>query len=248
MDSCVTVINDLVATYSTKTNDFSVYNINVLMLANSHFGQLIDLETWKKEKISIYRPNPVEAIKVQMSAAETDQFPSLITEFKALPNEIAYYSELSLTAIRNFNNGHMKEAVVNRQISIEVFCAYLLKYKYFKDGGDPEVVLEKLKRKGISSMIKSDFPEFLGGSGFLNVEGTPYYLWLENCYLLRNKIIHNGYIPNPADVDLCMSACDTFIHFILHRIKVNKKKYPELIVQSPNKNFTVPEGMEKYFN
>ncbi len=246
---CITILNDFALTFSLKYNDFGVYRINPLMLRKFHNAQIVNLENWETEMVAIITPDILHRKREEISRSEASNFPVAVKAYKANNPLFLFYQELSLRSIRNLNEGNLREALVNRQTSIEVFFSNILKFKYGYDGGDSNMVNELIKSKGIAHAISSNMPEFLGGAGFNNTDGTPFRNWKIHCYELRNKVIHNGHNPSFIETNSAFESCNVFIHYTLFRIKMKKKKYPGMhhIVPLNNATFKVPEQMKKFF-
>lgn len=81
----------------------------------------------------------------------------------------------------------------------------------------------KLEDISFMRRIKVEMQKVLGGNWDITKSGKPLHEWYENSYLLRNKIVHGGYMPEMNEVFKSMNASYDFINYVIDLM--NKSKY-----------------------
>ncbi|MGQ3384663.1 hypothetical protein [Glutamicibacter sp. TV12E] len=77
----------------------------------------------------------------------------------------------------------------------------------------------------LTKRIKSNYNPLLGGEPW-SIDDGVIGEWYKNCYLLRHRAIHGGYLPKFQE---CLDSLDSsriLVSFVLDALTKNKKKYP----------------------
>lgn len=77
-------------------------------------------------------------------------------------------------------------------------------------------------------IVKSELPKYLGGKWDISKEGTEICNWNNDTYLLRNRVVHAGIIPNFHETDNAIASANALRLYIVGLIYENKNKYPKL--------------------
>lgn len=126
-----------------------------------------------------------------------------------------------------FAKGSTIESLIKMNTSIEVLLTQIL-VLYWVNEEKLEIneITKKIDATSFKKRITVELPKVLGGTWDLTKKGKPLYDWHENSYLLRNRIVHGGYIPEMKEVNDYQSSCYKFINYVIDLM--NKSKYEYL--------------------
>lgn len=227
-DLMIKNLNLIIISYLIVTKDVSCYQITKEMLAPICMMQIINVIQWQKLWSGIFLTHKnVEFVKKALNETEVFKIFQQAHNIKNNFNPFVLSEELLLNSIRNFNEGHYKEAVFYIQSSIETFLKTLL-VKLLEIEQLTELAIDqKLEKPNFMGMVKKEFNTRLGGIWDINNINSEIGKWHNYTYKLRNKIVHSGYMPNFDETNTAISFGINFINYIKDLIKKNKN--PDLL-------------------
>jgi hypothetical protein len=123
--------------------------------------------------------------------------------------------------------GDAANAIVSFQIAAETL-AYELWALLLADEGlsEAEVQARRDEETPFASLLKREFANRLGGSWDLTRTNTPVGRYWNQLYLLRNRIIHAGYLPHDGDAEQAEQAFNALDEFLNDRLQEKKSVFP----------------------
>ena len=125
------------------------------------------------------------------------------------------------------SKGSTVESLIKMNTSIEVLLTQILAL-YWANEEDLEidVITKKIDDVPFKKKITVELPKILGGTWDITKKGKPLNEWYESSYLLRNRIVHGGYMPKMEEVYNSQRCCYNFINYVIDLM--NKSKYEYL--------------------
>jgi hypothetical protein len=123
--------------------------------------------------------------------------------------------------------GDAADAVVSFQIAAETL-AYELWALLLADEGLSEAEVQARRDEEIpfASLLKRELANRLGGSWDLTRTNTPVGRYWHELYLLRNRIIHAGYLPHDGDAEQAEQAFNALDGFLNDRLQTKTSDFP----------------------
>jgi hypothetical protein len=190
--------------------------------------RIINPDSWEIDKVLMLLNQNAPFDKPTISLVETQAVVNYANVLKQNWNPFMLSSELIVNADRNLANGQYREAVIIIQSGFESFIMNLAHELYKSEGLASTDLESKLKEKGFTGFLKSEFHNRLGGNWKMSDESMQIGQWYAVCYMLRNKVVHTGYMPTFDETEQAFIACKNFIQEIIAFVKNNQKKYPNI--------------------
>ncbi len=123
--------------------------------------------------------------------------------------------------------GDAADSIVSFQIAAETL-AYELWALLLLDEGltQSEVQARRDEDVPFASLLKRELASRLGGAWDVTQTSTDVGCYWHSLYLLRNRVIHAGYLPHGGDAEQAERAFVRFDRFLNDRLQATKKKYP----------------------
>lgn len=123
--------------------------------------------------------------------------------------------------------GQTLGSLIEMNTAIEVLLTQILVlYWSAEEKLNIEDIEKRLEDFSFMKRIKVEIPKVLGGNWDITKIKKPLHEWYENSYLLRNRIVHGGYMPEMNEVFKSMNASYDFINYVIDLM--NKSKYEYL--------------------
>jgi len=122
--------------------------------------------------------------------------------------------------------GDTANAVILRQLSIEILLDVLLAMLAWEGGATPEDAAEQLFALPLTRRLRDAFPRRLGGSWAVD-RSTEAGQWFAGLYALRGRVIHGGYVPSREEARAAMQGASAFEEFIRARLAARASTFPE---------------------
>jgi hypothetical protein len=122
--------------------------------------------------------------------------------------------------------GDTANAVILRQLSIEILLDVLLAMLAWEEGVTPGDAAEQLFALPLTRRLRTAFPPRLGGSWALD-RPTETGQWFAGLYALRGRVVHGGYVPSREEARGAMQGASTFEEFIRARVAARASTFPE---------------------
>ncbi|HOJ41843.1 MAG TPA: hypothetical protein PK577_03525 [Candidatus Syntrophosphaera thermopropionivorans] len=227
-DICLELLNYLVVSYQITYKDPTVYRITLPMLEPCCICRLIDPSSWKTDNVLLPLNYNIPYEKSVVSDAEASTVVHYANVLKQNWNPFMLSAELIVGADRNIAVGQYREAIINIQSGFESFIM-ILAQEIYKDEGKSLADLEaRFINNGLIHILKSEFHNRLGGHWDITDASTAIGQWYAECYMLRNKVVHTGYMPTHDETQQAFFVCENFIQEIIASLKNNQKKYPDI--------------------
>ena len=148
--------------------------------------------------------------------------------FRRRNNPFIKFRELYNLAHSKFHDEKYEESILWAQIGIENFLQNLM-ILFLEKEGLPEIdITERLERGSVKQVVRAELHTRLGGNWNLESTDSPAASWYHGLYTIRNKIVHRGYFPSQFEARIALTCGSNFISYCLERIKLNRRKFPEL--------------------
>lgn len=227
-DLCVEKLNFFITSYLITTKDISVHQVTIKMFEIASTFRFINTSNWNyKTGLFLFHGNAPYK-KEELSLDKTHKIIWYANVINQEWNPFILPEELMLNAKRSFNEGLNKEAIIYSQTAFETFLRTLLTEFYKEEGKTIEELTQTYNDFGFMGVLKREFHPRIGGRWDVSDESTDLGIWHRDCYSLRNRIIHSGFIPNHEQISLAIGATDHMISSILERTNLKKKKYPKV--------------------
>lgn len=126
--------------------------------------------------------------------------------------------------------GDAADAVVSFQIAAETLSYELWALLLADEGlSEAEVQARRDAEVPFASLLKREFASRLGGSWDLTRTNTPVGRYWNELYLLRNRIIHAGYLPHDGDAERAEQAFNALDDFLNDRLQKKESDYPRAL-------------------
>lgn len=168
---------------------------------------MLHLDTFEYIDIHKFSRHKMDKLAGLVDVADSDKF-----------RQALYFQR---RAVIDYNNKIYFEAVIKLQTYVEMFMFQL---------GELIMIHKKYDKQKISNIQKGQFKNLVtdhlkpffernGLSFGLETEGFELYDYWHDCYLLRNKIVHEGYIPSESEASRAFDVATTLISKCLKTIK-----------------------------
>ncbi|MFA7029387.1 MAG: hypothetical protein WC179_03830 [Candidatus Cloacimonadaceae bacterium] len=227
-DICLELLNYLVVSYQITYKDHTVYRVTLPMLEPCCICRLIDPSSWKTDNQLFLLNYNIPYEKSIVSNTEAAAVVHYANVLKQNWNPFMLSSELIVLADRNIATGQYRESVINIQSGFESFIMILAQELYKSEGKSLADLEARFIKNGLTHILKSEFHNRLGGHWDITDESKPIGQWYTVCYMLRNKVVHTGYMPTLDETEQAFIACKNFIQEVIASLKNNQKKYPDI--------------------
>ncbi|MDE1550068.1 hypothetical protein, partial [Jeotgalibaca caeni] len=228
-DKLIDNLNTIVISYMIATKDDESHYLTKEMLPSHVVVSTTDLNTWESNRGLFLLHENVPYKKGLLTEEEIREIIRMQVVATYELNPFVTGEKYVLFAKRYMKQGFYQEAVLYAQVSVEVFIRQLFKELLIEaDNKLDEEVTQILEDTSFMSIIKSKLPHYLGGNWNIKNETTAVGKWYKNTYLLRNRAIHVGKIPDFSESSEALHDAIEFRQFVLERVVANKRKYPTL--------------------
>jgi hypothetical protein len=126
--------------------------------------------------------------------------------------------------------GDRADGVVNLQTAVESMLYDLLRGLLIDEGTTFDEITSALAGElTFKRLLTSKVAERLGGSWDVTKDGVVGEYW-SHLYLLRNRVVHTGYLPGDREADLAQQSFLDFREFISERLHERSFKYPRTLL------------------
>jgi hypothetical protein len=227
-DLCIEKLNYFITSYLISTKDTSVHQVSIKMFEVASTFRFINPSNWNyKIGLFLFHKNAPYK-KKEITLKETQKVIWYANVINQGWNPFIFPEEIMLNAKRNFSQGLYKEAIIYSQTAFETFLRTLLTEFYKEEGKTSEELNQVYEDYGFMGVLKREFHPRIGGNWNVKDESTDLGIWNRDCYTIRNRIIHSGFIPNHEQVSLSIGATDNMISVILDRTNLKKRTYPKV--------------------
>lgn len=227
-DTCVEKLNFFLKSYLITTKDVSVYQVSLKMFDVVGIYRFLNPNDWNYQPgMLLLHPN----IPYKKTILSKEQAHDIIWYANVINQEwnpFVLPLELKLNASRYFVNGQFRESVLYCQTAFETFLRTLLSELFKQEGKSLAVLDEIYEENGFMKVLKSEFSSRLGGIWDLTSTSSPLKDWHDNCYQMRNRIIHGGYLPDNSETEESLVCAQNAINYIVGLVKQKKKRYPDV--------------------
>jgi hypothetical protein len=229
-DKLLLYLNRLISAYLVFSKDIDAYQLTKEMLEPISVARVITLDDWENEWAGIFIKNiNFHHVKDDINAKTFSEILWYSHVIEKNLNPFIPSEELLINSERYFKMGFFKEAVIFSQTSVEVFLTNLFHVFLQSEGFSENDILSTVEDTPFISMVKHQFSRRIGGNWNLGNEGTPVGQWYRDTYLLRNKVVHSGYMPNKNETYNCIGSSLALKKFIIIQLKKQRKRYVEIL-------------------
>lgn len=214
INSSVQAINRLLSVYRYVTNDTYMPYVkredvtNTFQIGNCTINPDGTLsgngrEMGSETRLTNTRPDYDETIHTAINR--------LLTTVEAIP----LYEEFMMSARSFLEHQSWRVAVIEVQTAFEVFVNETIRKYYL--GRKPIRTVNEILQSNFKNLLRSHLPSVVGKS--FNRGDTPYDRWNSNSYLLRNKVVHEGYNPTPNEAIEAVLGVEFALEYLIGRPK-----------------------------
>ncbi|KRF52549.1 hypothetical protein ASG99_12365 [Bacillus sp. Soil768D1] len=233
-------LNNIIISYVITTKDINVTKVKRQNLDPVLIYNMIEVSKYDKPKSGLFNLNfnKLDQSRQLLSHDQTGRIMMFIDTIEEKLNPFAYSQELNLNAHLHYKNGDFRQAIIDAQTSVETFLTLLLKELLKAEKIPDKEINHKIELIAFKNMVMHHFQKRIGGD--FNIKGnfSPVGKWWKEAYLLRNKIVHEGYFPSSIETENAMDSVVQLYKYIINLIHEDKikEKYSMLPVYLP-KNF-----------
>jgi hypothetical protein len=121
--------------------------------------------------------------------------------------------------------GDTANAVILAELSGVIFLDVVLTQLLWDEGATAAATAEVLDRP-FKARFKNEYSPRLGGDWNLSNGDGSVGRWYRDVYLLRNRVLHGGHIPDRQAARDAHAAADGLVTFLLDRIADRRYNYP----------------------
>lgn len=227
-DIALKELNNQITAYTIYTKDESCYFLTKEMLFPFLIQNIVDLKKEHCKKYLFILHTNLSSEKKELVPEDLNNITRLHLIYSGNLNPLIRSQIYVLKARKNMREGFYDVAVINIQIYIEIIIRLVYKEILLSSSLDKEEINNKLDKIDFKTLVTSELQIHLGGTWDRTKKGTKINSWYDNTYIIRNKIVHNGYYPNFNEVTLAIDSAMEFSDFIFNRIRKNKTRYQKL--------------------
>ena len=222
-------LNRLLIAYAVTTKDSDVHSIPLERLYG--FVEVRTIEPVKWFDVS----KPIVLVQLEKmfekSPAEEAMLarvPDVYQVIRERLNPFIDSEAMWLDAKREFKLGYYRDAIVHCQTSMEMFLAALYSEIRKIEGADKKTIDLEFEDMSFMRMLKSQFHGKIGGRWSVDSVETESGRWYSVFYLLRNRVVHEGYAPTNEEVRNALEASIKFRSYVVLLVKSAKAPYSEM--------------------
>ena len=221
-------LNELILGYQLYSKDEYVYQLETEMLPPVIFTKCVNANSSDVEELGLMvlhtnGDNPNKKLEPE----EFYDVQKYIDMLRNNSNPLLLSERLQLSARRSFRAGFFTEAIVLLQTSIEQFLRKSYKIM-LEESGVPLKELEQALDIPFMRLIRTYYSSKLNFTWDIDDNTTPVGRWYKNVYELRNKVIHEGYLPDKTDIQSALDSALEFRSFLFKEFRRNAELYPKL--------------------
>ena len=220
-------LNLLVSAYQILKKDIDVHYLTKEMLQMSIITRIIPIKDWNKQEFNLFMVHT--NIPYKKERITYDDQAEIIRHCEIIEQEINPFvlaENFILNSKRFFNSGYYLESIIYAQTGVETFIRALYKEFLIDEDVTTSDIINILEDTPFMSIIKKEMPKRLGGVWDITREDCEVYKWYNSTYLLRNKVVHSGYIPNYIEADVAIFQVIELRYYIKKLLDTKNKKYP----------------------
>jgi len=228
-DTCLNYVNELLKAYIVATKDQRVHRVTRQHLQPRALWRKINVDNWDDAGLGIFILHM--EVPFAKDPLSQDDFTNLLRHawmLKGNINPFMFASELIVNSRRYLNEGFYQEAVIYAQLSVEMTLRRLYEQLLIEGEGKTQAEVEATREDPFISIVKGAFMPRIGGNWNINDTKHQIGRWYKNTYLIRNKVIHEGYFPTFEEADEAVYAATELRYHIVPLVKKKSKKYPKL--------------------
>jgi hypothetical protein len=121
--------------------------------------------------------------------------------------------------------GDTANAVILAELSGVIFLDLVLSLMMWDEGATPDETALAFDRTFKRRLLR-EYAGRLGGDWNLLHQGRPVGQWYADLYVLRNRVLHGGYVPDRDEATTALHAADALSTFISDRILDRCERFP----------------------
>jgi len=142
------------------------------------------------------------------------------------------WRERLVEANRSLNiHGEYAQAAVLAQTAAEVLLDTLLMLPLWEEKLPAENAATILEEGKLARRIKTEWQPRLGGNWSLDSSGS-VATWFLGTALLRNRVVHGGYLPTRAEARCAYEAVFSLEKFAFDRLVDKRNRYPRSVLMT----------------
>ncbi len=132
-----------------------------------------------------------------------------------------------MRAERRKHEGDAADAIISFQTAAETL-AYELWALLLADEGLSEAEIASCREAGLSfrSLLSCELAHRLGGQWDLSSDRPAVGRYWARLYVMRNRVVHAGYLPHDGDADEAEAAFVEFDRFLDYQLRSKAKQFP----------------------
>lgn len=226
-DTCVRYLNGFMQAYIVTTKDRTVHRVSREQLQPMMPWRMVNLPKWDEAKTGIlFLHMDVPYEKEPLSDTEMRNVMRHTWLLKEDLNPLIFSDELGVNSRRYYHMGFYQEAVIYAQLSVETFLRRLYEQLLIEGEGKIQAEAEATREEPFFTIVKNGLQARIGGTWDVTVTKKPVGTWYKDTYLLRNKVLHDGYFPTIEEAWYAIDAGIELRQYVARLLHSKKKKYP----------------------
>lgn len=215
-------LNEILLNYAFLSNDDTLCSINRDNIEFASHFRGISISNWET-----YNWMTVHNVQAYPREKNTDFKADYLANsmlIRPKENYFANFKRHLQDSKYMLAKGQTLSSLIEMNTAIEVLLTQILVlYWSAEEKLGINEIEAKLEDISFMRRIKVEMQKVLGGNWDITKSGKPLHEWYENSYLLRNRIVHGGYMPEMNEVFKSMNASYDFINYVIDLM--NKSKY-----------------------
>lgn len=220
LNRSLAILNEYIVTLAGMTDEWQISAISRIDLQryvpfkvtadppNGPFGEWPNI-------VRIFDAHPYmrEGLEESRPFQEVTAAVAAVRAYRAGSNPFFAFVELYQSAEHHLGSGRYEQSVIAACTATEVFANTLLRFVSKAVGGDPNELASKL-RAPFRNQLEHHLPMLLKVPMDINDSDSVAGRWWTDCYLLRNKVVHEGHKPNDGEALAAKMATGAFTRWL----------------------------------
>jgi hypothetical protein len=222
-------LNAVIIAYLLHTKDFTVFPISREVLELASLVRTIPVDSWSEAQQTLFIHHLAAPVKHE--DLPPDQLEEVLWYAHVVENALNPFTlpaQLLLFARRYWAGGQYRESVIAAQSGVETFLSTLFSKLLEAEGRTIAEVEQAIEEMPFIARIRREYHPRIGGQWQPESFGTAVGTWYQQTYLLRNRIVHAGYLPSYEEAQAAYVAATDLIDYVVILLRKRKRKYPQI--------------------
>jgi hypothetical protein len=222
-DEAIDSLNIVLSAYRSLYRDANIPRFRTEMIATTCPFGYYSIPEWKPiTKAGTFDYNP-QSKKARLSDLEVRRYLDYLSIFRDRSNPFPLLEEYLVDAHGHLLNGQFEWSVISAQTHIEGLLRIIYKNVRQFEGVAASQVEQDLEDLSFSNLVKVEMPKIVGGNWNLYQGSGKVLRWYNDCYQLRNRIVHAGHRVGAEEAKRAYIAAEEMKVFVHLQLRKNEK-------------------------